>query len=64
VVEEQHVIYIFVCVHACVRVPWGVGVCMRVPACSVAYSACNSYAQYCDVICDQSGSTIFFRIIS
>jgi hypothetical protein len=42
--------YIFVC--ACVR------------ACSLVYTAYNSYAPYSDVICGPSGSTIFFDIIS
>jgi hypothetical protein len=44
--------YIFVYVCACVRVPGCVNVCLRVRACSLAYSACNSYAPCCDVISD------------
>ena len=31
---------------------------------SLIYSACNAHAQYYTVICGQSGSTIFFHIIS
>ena len=46
----------YLCVCVCV--------CMPMQACSLAYPACNSYAPYCDVICDPSGSTIFFDIIS
>ena len=41
-----------------------VGVCMQVHACSLAHTACNWYAPYCDVICGFSGSTIFFDISS
>jgi hypothetical protein len=46
----------FVCVCVCV--------CVGARACSLAYPVCNSYAPYCDIICDSSGSTIFFDIIS
>ena len=45
-------------------VPGGVRVCMSVRACSLAYPAYNSYAPYCDVICDPYGSTILVDIIS
>jgi hypothetical protein len=37
-----------------------VGMSMRVCAFSLAYSACNAYVSYCDVICGPSGSTKFF----
>ena len=61
---EKNKYYIFVCMCVCVRVPGRVGMCMRVRACSLACSTCNSHAPYCDVICSLSGSTIFFDIIS
>ena len=43
-------------------VPGRVGVCMRVRECCLAYPACKAYALYYEVICDPSGSTIFFVI--
>ena len=58
--------YLSVCawVRAFVRVLGRMGVCMRVRPCILAYSACNTYAPYCDVICGHFASTIFFDIIS
>jgi hypothetical protein len=41
------------------RVYARVGVCMRVPACSLAYTACNWYAPYCYVICGLCLHNIF-----
>ena len=46
------------------RVPGSVGACMRVCACSLAYSACNLYAPYCDIIYGSSGFITFFDIMS
>ena len=48
--------------HTCVCP--GVGVFIRVRACSLAYPACNSCAPYCDVIGVFSDSTKYFDIIS
>ena len=39
-------------------------VCVCVCVCSLNYPACNAQAPYNFVICDLSGSTIFFHIIS
>jgi hypothetical protein len=53
----------YLCVYACasLSVPGRVVVCMCVLACSLNYPAYNSYAPYCKVIRDPSGSTIIFR---
>jgi hypothetical protein len=48
----------------CVRASVFSRACTHVLACSLAYTACNSYAPYSDVICGPSSSTIFFDIIS
>jgi hypothetical protein len=61
-VENQYEYYLLVCVCMWIRVR--VGVCMRISACSLANSAWNAYAPYCDVTCRPSVSTQFFDIIS
>jgi hypothetical protein len=40
------------------------GVCMCVLAYNIAYPACNAHAPYSILICDFSGRTVFFDIIS
>jgi hypothetical protein len=65
-VEKKYYVFVCVCacVPACIWLPGRVGVCMRRSACGLDNPACNAYASYCDVICDPSVSTIFFRIIN
>ena len=48
-------------VRACMWVPGRVSVCMRVRARSLANSARNVYAPYCDIICGPSGLNYIFR---
>jgi hypothetical protein len=64
--NNKYHIFVCVCVCVCARMllPGHMGVYMRVCACSFGYPKCFSYAPYCDVICDLSGSTIFFDVIS
>jgi hypothetical protein len=64
VVKRQVLHILSVCVRARsgVWVPKRVDLCMRVRICSLAYTACNAYASYCDVICVPSGFTTFFDI--
>ena len=62
--KQKYYIFLCLCARSCVRVFGRVGVCMRVRACSLAFPACNFYALYCDVICDPSGPTKYFDIIS
>ena len=69
-VEKRY--YIFVCVCVCVCLRARVRPCVRargrlharVCAGRLVYPACNTYAQYCDVMCCPFGSTIFFDTIS
>ena len=57
--------YIFVCARACVRAYGQAhGRYHAQRACSLAYPACKAYVPYCDVICDSSGSTVFFQTLS
>jgi hypothetical protein len=47
----------------CGCVPGRLGFYMCVRACTLAYSAFNAHAPYCDVICGVCGSIIFLDIL-